>query len=536
VSGKVAHAEGPPLEALEDLIWVGDIPSIGARGCPDRDAIIFADRHLHVSYSLLDDLSNSFACLLQARGFKPGERIAYLGKNSDLFYVALFGTIRAGLVLVAMNWRLAPPEIRFQLADSQARLLIFDPDLTAQIEAGVQNLDDAPALIRTDGVGGLRTTLEPTKASPPFRYVNDQIILQLYTSGTTGTPKGVLISHRALSLARHAELISRDFAHVPTGCITLSAMPNFHIGGMSWVLIGLVRLGTVVITADPAATNVLKLIRHYHVRHTWMVPTLIRAVVDALRLEQPHDVPTFDGMFYGAMPMDVTLLRECMALLGCSFLQFFGMTEVSGAATALAPRDHDPTRPELLKSVGTPYPGMSIEIRDLDRRLLQCRQHGEIWIKSPTVMHGYWRLPHQTAEALVDGWYATGDGGYLDDNGYLFLTDRIKDMIVTGGENVYPVEVEQVLNGHPAILEAAVVGLPDPRWGERVTAVVERRPGAHPTEIELIEFCRGKIADYKCPKQLEFVDALPRTASGKVQRGTLRRSLMQRTISPARNP
>jgi acyl-CoA synthetase (AMP-forming)/AMP-acid ligase II len=536
VSAKVAHADGPPLEALEDLVWVGDIPTIGARRCPDRDAIVFADRHIHLSYSLLDDLSNGFACLMQACGLKPGERIAYLGKNSDLFYVALFGAIRAGLVLVAMNWRLAPPEIRFQLADSHARLLIFDPDLSAHIEAGVRDLDEPPMLIPTDGVGGLRTRLERSRKPPPLRNVNDQIILQLYTSGTTGTPKGVPISHLALSLARHAELISRDFAHVPTGCITLSAMPNFHIGGMSWVLMGLVRLGTVVITAEPTATNMLKLIRHYQVRHTWMVPTLIRAVVDALRLEQPRDVPAFDGMFYGAMPMDVNLLRECMALMKCSFLQFFGMTEVSGAATALGPRDHDPARPKLLKSVGTPYPGMSIEIRDPDHRLLQCGQHGEIWIKSPTMMHGYWQLPDRTAEALVDGWYATGDGGYLDDNGYLFLTDRIKDMIVTGGENVYPVEVEQVLNGHPAILEAVVVGLPDPRWGERVTAVVERRPGTHPTEIELIEFCRGKIADYKCPKQLEFADVLPRTASGKVQRGALRRSLMQRTIGPDLDP
>jgi acyl-CoA synthetase (AMP-forming)/AMP-acid ligase II len=161
--------------------------------------------------------------------------------------------------------------------------------------------------------------------------------------------------------------------------------------------------------------------------------------------------------------------------------------------------------------------------------LLSCGQHGEIWIKTPTVMEGYWKLPAKTVESLVDGWYASGDGGYLDEAGYLYLTDRIKEMIISGGENIYPVEVERVLREHPAILEVAVIGLPDPRWGERVTAVVERREGTGVTKDDLIAFCRGKIADYKCPKDIEFTDSLPRTASGKVQRGAVRLSLLHRS-------
>ena len=234
-------------------------------------------------------------------------------------------------------------------------------------------------------------------------------------------------------------------------------------------------------------------------------------------------------MFYGAMTIGAGLLRETMELLGCSFGQFFGMTEITGAATFLPPRDHDPARPHLLASVGKAYPGMSIEIRAPDRRVCNAGEHGEIWIRSPTCMLGYWRLPEATQQAVVDGWYATGDGGYLDAEGYLYLTDRIKDMIVSGGENVYPAEVEEMLRTHPAVLEAACVGAPHPVWGESVTAIVELRPGRSATETELRDFSRAHIAGFKCPKQFLFLPTLPRTASGKVKRAELRRSLQQNT-------
>jgi acyl-CoA synthetase (AMP-forming)/AMP-acid ligase II len=529
MSPKSAHVECPPLGDLEKCVWIGDIPGLGARLHPDRDALIFAERGQHQTYAQLNSLSNGFAALLCQRGIRAGDRIAYLGKNSDLFYLVLFGAIRAHAVVVAINWRLAVPEVRFQVADSESRLLICDADLMPLAEQAVRGLPHVPALLVTEGDGGLRQILAPAPATGSTPTRND-IILQLYTSGTTGRPKGVLLSHEALSIARHAELMSADFAHVRHGCISLSAMPNFHIGGMSWVLIGLVRLGTVVITADASVANMLKLIRQYSVEHSWMVPTLIRGLVDGLR-HDPRNVPRFSGMFYGAMPMDEALLRESLELFGCSFLQFFGMTEAGGSATALAPRDHDLSRPHLLRSVGRPYPGVSVEIRDPERRLLACGEPGEIWIKSPTVMCGYWNLPERTAESLVDGWYASGDGGYLDEEGYLYLTDRIKDMIVTGGENVYPVEVEQALRLHPDIVEAAVVGVPDPRWGERVVAVLELRPNRAPAVESLITFCRQHLADYKCPKRMEFTATLPRTASGKVQRAVVRQDLLRRNVN-----
>jgi acyl-CoA synthetase (AMP-forming)/AMP-acid ligase II len=225
------------------------------------------------------------------------------------------------------------------------------------------------------------------------------------------------------------------------------------------------------------------------------------------------------------MPIGEALLRETMDVLRCSFGQVFGMTEISGAATFLEPQDHDLARPHLLRSVGRPYPGMEIEIRGPDRRVLACEEHGEIWIRSPTRMLGYWRLPEVTAQALVDGWYATGDGGHLDAEGYLYLTDRIKDMIVSGGENVYPAEVEEMLRSHPAVLDAACVGMAHAVWGECVVAIIESRPGIPATEESLREFARARIAHYKCPKRYVFTGALPRTASGKVRRAELRAAL-----------
>lgn len=520
-----AHVDGPALERLADLTWIADIPAMGAARCPDRPAVIFSDRKQTTSYRDLNRGGNAFAALMRSRGIEAGDRIAYLGRNSDLFYLALFGAILAGCVLVPINWRLAAPEIRYLLQDSRARLLICDPEFKSVVQRVFSELDRPPQLLSTEADDcdtGLRAALrtgEPQLHEIP--HDPDQVVLQLYTSGTTGRPKGVLISHRALSLSRHAELNSPHLAHLERGCSSVSAMPNFHIGGISWVLMGLVRLGTVVITADSSAVGLLGLLREYEARHIFIVPTVVRAIVDELRSTKAP-APKLTGIYYGAMPMDEKLLRDTMDIFNCCFVHFFGMTENSGSATFLAPEDHSLSQPEKLESVGKPYPGMSVEIRGADRRLLKSGEHGEIWVKSPTLMLGYWNMPENTSAAIVDGWYATGDGGYLDNEGFLFLTDRIKDMIISGGENIYPIEVEEVLRRHAAVFDAAVVGQPDARWGEIVIAFVQLRPGADVTAEELLTFARQHIAGYKCPKLLRFMNDLPRTASGKVQRAKLR--------------
>ena len=529
MSDSRAHVDGLALSGVEAMNWIADVPSLGARDCPERAALIFPDRGQSLSYAQFENACNAFAGYLEHGGFKSGARVAYLGPNNDLFYAVMIGAIRARVVMVPINWRLAAPEIAFQLADARAELLVCDPaSLALAQQAIAQSKLKLPLLPTEAGIESFDTNLRELLSQPAPAFANphdaDQIILQLYTSGTTGTPKGVLISHAALSLARQSEFVSPGMAHLQSGCVSLSAMPNFHIGGMSWVLMALIRQGTCVITADPAIGNLLKLIREYKVEHTWMVPTLIRALIDGVGAEgQP--APKLKGLYYGAMAMDEPLLRQAMDLFGCRFVQFFGMTENGGSAALLAPADHDLERPALLRSVGRPYPGMSIEIRNQQGEVLKPHEHGEIWVRSPTLMQGYWNLPDKTAEAVKDGWYASGDGGYLDDEGYLYLTDRIKDMIVSGGENVYPIEVERALRLHASIADAGVVGLPDARWGEVVVAVVELKPGAELDVEALRAHTRSCIASFKCPKTYLF-DTLPRTASGKVQRSALKARIL----------
>jgi len=524
-----AHVDGPPLERLDELIWIGDIPAMGAARCPDRAAVVFPDRDRRMSYAQLDRGSDAFVALLRAHGIKSQDRVAYLGRNSDLFLPVLMGAIRAKTVVVPLNWRLTPAELAFQLQDSQSRLLFYDNEMrAAATEASAQcgqSLTMLPVESDEHDRRSLRTSLSQSAPATGAPRDPDQALLQLYTSGTTGRPKGVLISQHALSLTRHAELISPDVAHLRTGDVVLSAMPNSHVGGLSWVLMGLVRFGTVILTADASPGNILRLLRSQHAAHSFIVPTVIRAIVDELH-GSGEPAPNLTGIYYGAMPMSESLLKETLQLFNnCAFVNFFGMTEIAGSATFLAPKDHDLARPGLLRTVGKAYPGVSIEIRGPDRRVLERNEHGEIWIKSPSMMLGYNNLPEKTAEVVVDGWYASGDGGFLDDDGYLHLTDRIKDMIVSGGENVYPAEVEEALRRHPAVLDAAVVAVPDERWGEMVAAAIELRPGKAVTTAELQKFARAQIAAFKCPKLIRFFERLPKTVSGKVQRAQVRRQM-----------
>lgn len=507
------------------MLWMADYPSRGAMRFPDRPAIVADEGTL--TYAELDRASDRFGVYLQERGITTGARVAYLGKNSELFFPVFFACLRTGVTLVPINWRCAPGEIAFILDDSQSQLLIHDEDFRGTIDAALAQLAKPPALLPTRS-GGANSLQAVLLATTPVKEAArdgtpDACAMLMYTSGTTGRSKGVMLSHRALSLSRHVEVGLPHWTDWSDDDIILSPMPNFHVGGLSWMLIGLMRTLTCVLTADPSPANLLRLAHAHRVTRTFIVPTVVRMLLEQIGPDAP--APRLKSVYYGASTMDAALLARCIETFGCAFGQYFGMTENCGTVTFLPPCDHDVNQPQLLRSVGKPLPGMVVDIRDANGNSQPAGAPGEIWIQSPTLMSGYWNRPDATAEALVDGWYRTGDGGYFDAQGYLYLTDRIKDMIISGGENVYPAEVEQVLRQHPAVRDVAVVGAPDPTWGEAVVAVVEWHDGERATLAQLRAFAGQRIASYKLPKALDDMPALPRTATGKIQRVEVRKQV-----------
>lgn len=515
---KIAHAEGMPLDDA-DMLLISDYPNHFAQCTAGRPAMVCDGRSW--TYAELDRDCDRFATLLRKRDIGRGERFAYVGRNNGLFVIASIAAARSGAVMVPVNWRNTAPETRFVLEDSGARLIIFDREFMPMVdEADAAGL---PRIVADDeGAEGLQAQV--AACVPAAREDVDPHIpfLQLYTSGTTGKPKGVMTSQYAMAFMRHGEKLLSGFAGWADDEVLLSPLPVFHIGGLSWVQTALCRGGTVYLTADTTPSGLLDMCLKHEVTRTFMVPTLVRALIEEMDRRGVR-VETLRSIHYGAAAMDPQLLERSVDRLDCLFLQYYGMTEIGGSATVLEPSDHDTSRPHLLRSVGKPTPGIRIEIHHPETGApLPPDTPGEIWIAGPSLFREYWNRPEATAQALQGEWYKSGDGGRIDEQGYLFLTDRIKDMIVSGGENVYPAEVEAVLRDHPAVQDCAVFGLPHPKWGEGVTAALELRPGHSTTPKEVIAFARESLAAYKVPRRLEIGVTLPRTASGKVQRGKIR--------------
>jgi long-chain acyl-CoA synthetase len=343
----------------------------------------------------------------------------------------------------------------------------------------------------------------------------------MYTSGTTGVPKGVLTTHRNLAAA--AETSPRWGFDADT--VSLTPLPMFHIGGIGWAFLGLWNGATTILVGEFAPEAVLDVLERERVTNGVFVPTMLQMLA-AVPGAAERDFSALRSIAYGASPITTPVLKAALHTFRCALFGIYGLTETTGAAVQLDAADHDPDGPRehLLRSVGRPYPWVELRIVD-PLTWAACGPHevGEVWLRAPNVMAGYFNRPEETAAALTaDGWLRTGDGGYLDDAGYLFLTDRIKDMIVTGGENVFPVEVEEALAQHPAVEHVAVIGVPDERWGETVKALVVLRTGAVASADELTAFARERLAGYKLPRSVDFVSDLPRTPSGKVLKQELR--------------
>jgi acyl-CoA synthetase (AMP-forming)/AMP-acid ligase II len=464
------------------------------------------------------------AAAQRAAGLSPGDRIAVLDLNHPSCLELTLACAQVGTANAVVNFRLAPAEIAYVINDAKARVLFVGPEFAQAVEALRPSL---PTLERVIRVGGAEDEYEGwLDAEGPDATIYpadpDHCFLQLYTSGTTGFPKGAMLTHRGM--LAHAQHLSARQSYQTDSRVQV-AMPLFHVGGTSTAFVALAAGARVVLmrTPDPAAA--LQMLETEKITHTFFVPSLM-AVMNQVPGAASRDYSSLEVLCYGASPMPLPVLRASLALFPGVLYQVYGMTEQSGAVSLLGPEDHaDPAVAHRLVSAGKPIPGVEIEIRDpATGERLPTGTPGELWVRSDQRMGGYWGKPEATAAAITaDGWLRSGDGGHMDADGYVYVTDRIKDLIISGGENIYPAEIERVLAEHPAIQDVAVIGVPDERWGEVPKAVVVTRRGATIDPQEVVAWCRERIAAFKCPKSIDVVDALPRNPTGKILKKELRK-------------
>lgn len=501
-----------------------DIISEWVKKRPDEPAIFFHEQVL--TWSELDRRTDLIARSLFRLGTRPGDRLAYLGRNSSATFELIFASGKAGLAYVGLNWRLAENELVAIAQDCELRCLVVTEEFREVGESIARSCDELVALVVIDPATpeafAYETLLEHGPEVQWPGSTPEDIAFLMYTSGTTGEPKGVMISQRNFAAAVASHRATGDGWALPDpGGLTLLHMPMFHIAGVFGSLEQLRGGGALRILDQSRADLIVDAIDRYPVRLVAVVPTMLRDILDTPGVED-IDSGSLRHILYGASPMPVDLVRRGMQVLRCGFTQHYGMTEATGIGTYLREDEHDPEGAPKMASAGRPFPGQSLAILAPDGTELPPGESGEICLRGPTIMEGYWGQPVATAEALRDGWLHTGDVGYVDDEGYLFVKDRLKDMIVSGGENIFSGEVELALMAHPDVDEAVVIGVPHEKWVETPKAFVKLKPGRDLTVEELVATAREHLAGYKLPSSIEFVDDLPRNQTGKVLKHVLR--------------
>ncbi len=492
---------------------------------PERDAVICGTERL--TFARFTDRVARLAGALQQRGLQPGDRVGLLSLNSARSVEYLYGCWWSGAVINPINVRWTPAEIAYSLDDCDTRILLVDSTFAPMVPALRQQSKSLACVIycgpgqEPEGMLDYEALLENTLPVPDGRHGGDHLAAVMYTGGTTGKPKGVMLSHANLYL--NGLSASAAVARPERG-VGMVVAPFFHVGGCGLSLQMMQRLVTQVVVPMFDEVAIFKAMQDEGVTETFLVPTMIKRLIEHPRFKD-FSFPKLATMMYGAAPIDATLLAQSMtAFPGTQFGQAYGMTELAPTVCILAAADHlpGPHQAQRLRSAGRSVSIAEVAIQDSDGNELPTGQVGEIVARGPMVMRGYWNKPAETAQALRNGWMHTGDGGYMDADGYVYVVDRIKDMIVSGGENVYSCEVENAIALHPDVSLSAVIGVPDERWGERVHAVVMLRPDATLDEATLIEHCRIHIAGYKIPRSVEFRAELPLSPAGKLQKFVLR--------------
>jgi long-chain acyl-CoA synthetase len=497
---------------------LGDVPKKGATLNPDKTAIVFENRR--ITFKELDERVNRLANAFIGLGCKKGDRLAILSENTHKYMEVYFAAAKAGMSVTPLNFRLSDTELAYIVNDSESVLFLAGDGYEGRsqtIKSQLKHINNYVSLDnRSESHLFYEDILRESSVDEPRVPVNENdMVILMYTGGTTGLPKGVMLSHRNILSAMYGLIISFTITRHDIECFIL---PLFHIS--LWpVLCALMVGGTAVIVRRPDLQNLLQAIQKEKCTHIVLVPTLLNWILDLSNIDE-FDLTSLRLITYAGSPMPAEVLKKCIGKFGNIFAQGYGLTEAAPLVTTLHPEDHffDGPKAKLLMSVGKEGATVHVRVVDENDEPVNPGQVGEIVARGKNIMMGYWKNSDLTTQALRGGWLHTGDLGTLDEEGYIYLVDRKADMIVTGGENVYPKETEDILYSHPAVFECAVVSAPDEKWGERVQAVVVLKKGYPVTEEEMIRYCKQRLAGYKCPKKIEFWDDLPKTTVGKIKR------------------
>jgi len=480
---------------------VAEVARWWARRQPDLEATWFEGRTR--TWGELNASSSALAGgLVSKLGVKPGDHVAILDKNTDDYIELLYALDKAGAIATPVNWRLTGDEVAKVVGDAQAVAIVAGDNFRGQADA---------AGVRVLGFNEL-----PRNGGDPYRDDEGAVMWQLYTSGTTGLPKGAMLTGQ--NLTGLTSVFATEIPEMRAGGRALVAMPLYHIGGCGWALAAMLTGSCAVLMSEFIPQQVLDNFEQQKVETAFLVPAAL-LFLTSLPESQGRDYSSLRNILYGASPISQAVLQRSIDTFRCKFTQVYGLTETTGAITFLQFEDHEG---EKLLSCGRATFGADMRVVDPEGKEVPHGQIGEIVYRGPGVMQGYWNRPQDTADQIRDGWFYTGDAGTEDDAGFFYVKDRIKDMIISGGENIYPAELESVLAAHPALADVAVIGVPDDQWGETVKAIVVLKPGAALTGEELIEWARSRLGGYKRPKSVDFTDSIPRNPSGKILKRELR--------------
>jgi long-chain acyl-CoA synthetase len=481
---------------------VAEICRWWARRQPDLEATWFEGRTR--TWGELDASSSALAGgLVSKLGVKPGDHVAILDKNTDDYIELLYALDKAGAIATPVNWRLTGEEVAKVVGDAQAVAIVAGESFRSQADA---------AGVRVLGFN----ELPRNGAGDPHRDDEREVMWQLYTSGTTGLPKGAMMTGQ--NLFGLVSVFGVEVPELRVGGRALVAMPLYHIGGCGWAIAAMLTGSCAVLMSEFVPQQVLDNFERQKVETAFLVPAAL-LFLTSLPESQGRDYSSLKNILYGASPISQAVLQRSIDTFRCRFTQVYGLTETTGAITFLQFEDHEG---EKLLSCGRAAFGADMKVVDPEGEELPHGEIGEIVYRGPGVMQGYWNRPQDTANQVRDGWFYTGDAGIKDDGGFFYIKDRIKDMIISGGENIYPAELESVLAAHPAVADIAVIGVPDDQWGETVKAIVVRKPGVELTAEELIEWSRPQLAGFKRPRTVDFAESIPRNPSGKILKRELR--------------